>query len=168
MKRRHALLSGFALPTLASAAQAPTPASAASTPSATDARAGWAFFAGRFTMEAAPAAKLPPGTVWTLAPVLGGKYLELQARAYEADFRITLAWDSLRRQYAMSLLDSGSGVMDIYVGPLLNGELVLSNDHGFRVRIQSQPDGWIWQHERSKDGGWLPSGAPVRARRRTD
>jgi hypothetical protein len=166
MNRRHALLSGFALPTLASAAQAPSPA--ASAPSAAVARAAWAFFAGRFSIEAAPAAKVPPDTVWTLAPVLGGKYLELQARAYEADFRITLAWDSLRRRYAMSLLDSGSGVMDIDTGPLLNGELVLANDHGFRVRIQSQTDGWIWQHERRKDDSWLPSGAPVRARRRAD
>jgi len=164
MKLRHRLLAGLSLLVTLSALSAQAQAQSSAV-SPADARAGWAFFAGRFEIEAAPAANVPAGTVWTLAPVLGGKYLELQAFAYQADFRVTLAWDRLRKQYAMSLLDSGSGVLDVYSGPLQDGELVLTNDHGFRVRIQSQPDGWIWRHERHKGGVWLPSGPPVTARR---
>ncbi|MBN8506151.1 MAG: hypothetical protein J0L58_16930 [Burkholderiales bacterium] len=181
MKLCHSAVLSLALLALGcpALAQNPVPASSAASAAAlaraeqaratlaqaAQARAAWAFFAGRFEIDAAPAAKVPAGTVWTLAPVLGGKYLEMQAVAYETDFRVTLAWDSLRKHYAMSLLDSGSGVLDVYKGPLQDGELVLTNDHGFRVRIQSQPDGWIWQYERMKDGNWLPSGPPVKARR---
>lgn len=143
----------------------PFPSGAASAPYASKARAAWAFFAGRFEIEAAAAAKVPTGTTWTLAPVLDSKYLELQTGANETEFRVTLARDSLRKHYAMSLLDSGSGVLDVYKGPLQDGKLVLTNDHGFRVRIQPETDGWVWQYERSKGDGWLPSGPPVCGRR---
>lgn len=175
MKPHHqlALALALSLPWLAADAQqsaAPAaPDKAASTPPAPNvaaaARAGWAFFAGRFVVEAAPDAGLAPGTVWTLAPVLGGLYLELMDHAFKADFRMTLGWDMPRKRYAMSLLDSGSGVLDVYYGQLKDGEFTLTNDHGFRVRIQSQPDGWLWQYEYSKDGNWRPLGPPVRGRR---
>lgn len=171
MNHLLATLFGLCLLTLAplAPAQSPEPTAhgqpAAGMPTGAQARAAWAFFAGRFEIDAPPAANVPAGTIWTLAPVLGGKYLELQAFAFKADFRVTLAWDSLRKHYAMSLLDSGSGVLDVYTGPLQDGELVLTNDHGFRVRIKSQPDGWTWQYEGLKDGSWRPGGPLVKARR---
>lgn len=104
-------------------------------------------------------------------PILGGRYLELQGHAFDVDFRLTLGWDAPHRQYRLTLLDSGSGALDVYGGQFdTEGQLVLTNDHHFRIHLRPRPDGWTWIYQGSRDQGqtWQASGPAQIARRVAD
>ena len=101
----------------------------------------------------------------SIAPILGGRYLEAEGHMQKLDFRITFGFDPTLKAYALLLLDAGSGAVDRYTGQLgQDAGLTLVNDHGYRWRVLKQRDGsWEMVYEASRDGGktWSAFGRHV-------
>ena len=130
--------------------------------------ASLAYLAGEFEIRSERSAAETTPLRWQFRPILGGRYLELEGRYQGTDFRLTLGWDAPHRQYRLTLLDSGSGALDLYSGQFDDeGVLVLTNDHHFRVRLEPRPEGWAWVYQGSRDKGktWQ-AGGPVQIARR--
>ncbi len=95
-----------------------------------------------------------PRVAYDFRPVLGERYLEASGTRSGVDFRLTLSYNAVDKRYMMSLLDSGSGVLDVYAGDFdEGGRLVLENPHHFRAVLAPAAKGWQWIYEHSADGG---------------
>ncbi|MGE0041497.1 MAG: hypothetical protein AB7V01_09960 [Vicinamibacterales bacterium] len=163
-----ALLLLIALPAAARAqgqpesppASPPEASSAAARRAATEARfaAGFArlqFLRGRWTGPAAQGASRAAAVPLEFRPVLGGKYLEAEGMMLQVEARLTVSYDTVEDRYRMTILDAGSGVLDVYAGTFdAAGALVLTNPHFFRVSLIPHEDGtWTWRGEHSPDEG---------------
>lgn len=92
-------------------------------------------------------------SIWRWRPILGGKYLELE-ETFRVPFRVTVGFDSTAQRYRMSLLDAGSGAVDIYDGDFdASGALVLRNPQFWRVTLTPTDSGMLWLFAHSTDGG---------------
>lgn len=156
------LLLAFSLTGPLAAQDAATPAQAPAEKPADKFGPGFArlqFVAGSWSsvtwkMDKSGQAKEGEHFTISLVPILGGKYLEGNSRGGGVDFRVVLSYDQQREAYAMAILDSGSGVLDVYRGSFNPaGELTLDNGHGFRVRLTPQGGGWQWTGEYTRDQG---------------
>ncbi len=157
-QRLSALLIATVLATSTVAAQG-TPGSASET-----ARARLRFIEGSFRVSSAAAGDT--ASVWRFRPVLGGKYLELEAVQAVA-FRVTVGFDSTSQRYRLSLLDAGTGAFDVYDGEFnATGALVLQNPHFWRITLTPSPTGITWRFEHSADSGATWKGSPATELRR--
>ncbi len=91
--------------------------------------------------------------IWRWRSVLGGKYVELEETMNVA-FRVTIGFDSTAQRYRLSLLDAGSGAVDIYEGDFdATGALVMQNPQFWRLTLRPTERGLVWQGSRSTDRG---------------
>jgi hypothetical protein len=125
---------------------------AAPRPSATAARERMRFIEGSYRVTSGA-----PGdtasAIWHWRPVLGGKYIELE-EVFKVRFRATVGFDSTSQRFRMSLLDAGSGAVDVYDGDFdASGSLVMQNPQFWRVTLTPTARGIFWRFSRSTDRG---------------
>lgn len=86
--------------------------------------------------------------------VIGKRLLETEGRMQATDFRMSLSFDSLKSVYRLALIDSGSGVLDIYEGDFdIAGTLILTNPDHFQWRLETSAEGWELNYYYSADQG---------------
>lgn len=86
--------------------------------------------------------------------VLGNRLLETSGNMMGADFRLSLSFDVYKSVYRLALIDSGSGVFDVYEGGFDSaGTLVLTNPDFYQWQLKSADVGWELNYLQSKDQG---------------
>lgn len=87
---------------------------------------------------------------WTM----GHRLLETVGHLQNADFRFSLSYDALKSVYRVALIDSGSGVLDIYEGNFdASDTLIVTNPDFYQWRIKANDHGWDLNFHYSKDQG---------------
>ena len=85
---------------------------------------------------------------------LGGRLLETRGHMQNADFRLSISYDAMKSVYRLALIDSASGVLDVYEGDFDDQQtLIVTNPDDFQWRIRQQDGGWSLDFYQSTDQG---------------